>query len=393
MANVHDSAGYEQGRSDGFNKGKQDGFVKGFEDAKAMLDNPPLNDISLKWREHHCAEQFAPHFGTSVVLNDQKMECLKETSKSAIWKLEVLAYKQAYPIILKIFKPPIIDEKLTELNMYRKVSSILPDLMPTIYLILEGMNGDDVWAFMEYVPQVKGQVIFTPDHFDQIIPSLAKLHALTYNDNFYNKSDVFEDWLPRYESEAVSAERMKHHEKTLEYLDKAMDHPEFKQRLSSSYNDLKRILKKGPIYFPELIQAGQSITHNDLQTPNMGCHNIAEPNWNIKFLDWEGARFSPCWFDMFNLVGVFFAYRKDWRADEDLVIERCANLYAAEMLKYGISFDGSPVQLYKKAYLERVLERSLYHQLLWAVDGTKPAHLLDEYVEKIKVWGKELGLY
>ncbi|UNK19747.1 aminoglycoside phosphotransferase family protein [Paenibacillus sp. N3/727] len=394
MANVHDSGGYEQGKSDGFNKGKQDGYIKGLEDAKALLDNPPLNDISLKWRELHCAEQFTTHFGSSVVLNDRKMECLKETFKSAIWKLEVsAANKQAYPIILKIFKPPIIDEKLTELNMYRKVSSILPDLMPTIYLILEGMNGDDVWVFMEYVPQVKGQVIFTPDHFDRIIPSLAKLHALTYNDNFYNKWNVYEDWLPRYESDALSAERMKHQEKTLEYLDKAMDHPEFKERLSSSYNDLKRILKKGPIYFPELIQAGKSVTHNDLQTPNMGCHNVAEQNWNIKFIDWEGARFTPCWFDMFNLIGVFFAYRKDWRADEELVIERCASLYAAEMLKYGIAFDVNPIHLYKMAYLQRVLERSLYNQLQWGIDGVKPAYLLDVYLEKIKVWGKELGLY
>lgn len=393
MVNIQDSGGYEQGRKDGFKKGKQDGYVKGFEDAQSLLENPPLNNISLKWRELHCAEQISPHFGSSIVLNDRKMECLKETVKSAIWKLEVCANKQAHAIILKIFKAPVIDQKLTELNMYRKAGPILPDLIPTIYLILEGMNDDEVWVFMEYIPQVKGQVIFTPDHFDRIIPSLAKLHALTYNDNFYNKWDVFEDWLPRYESESLSAERMKNHEKTLEYLDKAMEHPEITPKLSSSYNDLKCVLKKGPFYFPELIQAGKSIIHNDLQTPNMGCHNVADSTWNIKFIDWEGARFSPCWFDMFNLIGVFFAYRKDWRNDEESVIERCAPLYAAEMLKYGINFELKPITLYKMAYLQRVLEKSLYQQLHWGIDGVKPAFLLDGYLEKIKVWGKELGLY
>ncbi|MFC7678008.1 phosphotransferase [Paenibacillus sp. GCM10028914] len=393
MTKTNKSGGYEKGRSDGFEKGKKDGYVKGFEDAQALVDSPPLHDISVKWREFQCAEKISIHFGTTVVLNDRKMECLKETVKSAIWKLEVGADNQEHPIILKIFKAPVTDQKLTELNMYRKASPILPDLIPTIYLILEGINDDEVWVFMEFVPQVKGQLIFTPDHFDKIIPSLAKLHALTYNENFYNKWDVFEDWLPRYESESVSAERLKQHEKTMEYLEKAIDHPELKLKLNDSYNDLQIILNKGPVYFPELIEAGKSIIHNDLQTPNIGCHNVAEENWNIKFIDWEGARFSPCWFDMFNLIGVFFAYRKDWRADEDLVIERCARLYAAEMLKYGITFEVDPIRLYKMAYLQRVLERSLYNQLHWGMDGIKSAFLLEGYLEKIKIWGKELGLY
>ncbi|WP_054956227.1 phosphotransferase [Paenibacillus dakarensis] len=393
MTNVRGSGGYERGRSEGFIKGKQDGYAKGFEDAREFLEKPPLHDISLKWRELHCADQFGPHFGSTVVLNDRNMECLKETVKSTIWKLEISAKDQTYPVILKIFKPPMIDQKLVELNMYRRVSSLIPDLMPAIYLVLEGINNDEVWVFMEFVPPIKGQVIFTPDHFDKIIPSLAKLHAQTYNDHFYNKWDIFEDWIPRYDSDSVSAERMKNHKQTIEYLDKAMESPELKEKLRPGYNDLQRILQRGPVYFPELIQAGKSIIHNDLQTPNMGCHNIAEESWNVKFLDWEGAGFSPCWFDMFNLIGVFFAYRKDWRSDENAVIERCAPLYAAEMLKYGITFDTDPVQLYKMAYLQRVLERSLYQQLHWKLDNVKPAFLLECYLEKIKIWGKELRLY
>ena len=222
---------------------------------------------------------------------------------------------------------------------------------------------------------------------------MAKLHAQTYNDSFYKHWELFADWLPRYDSETTSLERQKTHKGTLEYLDKAMERPEIKQRLESSYDLLRGILKKGPIYFPELIQAGKSIIHNDLQTPNIGCGNVGEADWTIKFIDWEGARFAPCWFDMFNLMGVFFAYRKDWRSDEESVIYRCSHIYAAEMLKYGIRFDGDPVRLYKMAYLQRVLERSLYLQLHWATEGQKPAFLLDGYLEKIKVWGKELGLY
>lgn len=392
MANAFDQGGYNKGRIDGFDKGRQDGFNKGLEDKKAMLLNPPLNEIGQKWRELHCADKLVSHYGSSVKLNDQNMECLKETFKSSIWKLEVFVKEQAFPIILKIFKSPIESQALIELNMYRKSSGILPDLMPAILLVEERVNNEDVWVFMEYVPQIKGQLIFTPDHFDKIIPSLAKLHAKTYNDRFHQHSDLFADWLPLYHSNTAAIERQKIRNQTFGYLDKAMSIPELKKRLDSSYNFLQRILQKGPEYFPELIQAGSSIIHNDLQTPNIGCSDVGAESWNIKFIDWEGARFAPCWFDMFNLLGVFFAYRKDWRNEEEAVIQRCAHLYSAEMLKHGILFNVDPVRLYKMAYLQRVLERSLYLQLQWATEGQKPAYLLEGYLDKINNWGVELGL-
>ena len=40
-----------------------------------------------------------------------------------------------------------------------------------------------------------------------------------------------------------------------------------------------------------------------------------------------------------------------------------------------IVFDEDPVRLYKMAYLQRVLERSLYLQLEWAIGGSKQAFL------------------
>lgn len=396
--------GYEKGRIDGFNKGKQDGYNKGFEDAKAQIraeatmaqapvPDMQLNGIGLKWREFHCADRLAEYFGGNVVLHDENMECLKETVKSAIWKLEIGASDQAHTIILKIFKAPVAGQDLVELNMYRNAGSILLDSMPQIYWIQEGVNGQEVWVLMEYVPQLKGKIQFTPDHFNKIIPALAKLHARTYNGRFYEHWDLFAEWLPRYHSDSAIMERQKTNGETLEYLDKAMKHPELKQVLQSSHHNLQSILLKGPEFFPELIQAGKSIIHNDLQTPNIGCGNVGEENWNIKFIDWEGARFAPCWFDMFNLIGVFFAYRKDLKSEEDAVIRRCAHLYAAEMEAHGIKFVEDPVRLYKMAYLQRVLERSVYLQLNWALEGRKQAFLLEGYLQKIEVWGKELGLY
>lgn len=400
MTKSMDQGAYKKGRRDGFSKGKDDGFMKGREDALAALtessrlkSDPPLNEISLMWRELHCADKLTEYYGQPVMLNDHHMEILKETTKSTIWKLEVTTNQQSHPIILKIFKAPIVEQSLIELNMYRRASGILSGLMPNIHMVQEGLNGNDVWVFMEFVPQLKGQIIFTPDRFDNIIPTLAEFHARTYNERLYTQWEVFSDWLPLYHSESETLERQKTNKKALDYLDKAMSRPELKARLDSNYKKVQSILLKGPEYFPELIQAGKSIIHSDLQTPNIGCNNVNEPNWNIKFIDWEGARFAPCWFDMFNLIGVFFAYRKDWRNDEEDVVVRCAHLYAAEMLKYGIRFHEDPVRLYKMAYLQRVLERSLCLQLEWAVEGNKQAFLLEGYLEKINAWGKELGLH
>lgn len=391
MANANDSSGYNKGRMDGFLKGKEDGYRKGREDAKALIEQPPLNEISKKWRERQLSDKFADHFGHPVTLVDDRMECLKDTVKSTIWKLEILVNGIAHPVILKIFKAPVAGQDLIELNMYRKANDLLSDLMPAIYAT-EQSNDHDTWVFMEYVPQLKGQIIFTPDYFDKIIPSLAKLHSRTYNDRFYDRWETFAGWLPLYQSDEKVKERQTTQRQTLEYLDKAMERPDLKIRVESSYKRLQIVLNKGPEYFRELVQAGKSIIHNDLQTPNIGCGNVGEADWNIKFIDWEGARFAPCWFDMFNLIGVFFAYRKDWRNDEEAVIRRCAHLYAEEMGKYGIAFQEDPVRLYKMAYLQRILERSLFLQLQWAVEGQKPAYLLEGYLEKIEDWGKELGL-
>ncbi|MFS0723260.1 phosphotransferase [Paenibacillus sp. 1P07SE] len=394
MTNAYDPEGYQHGRTAGYQKGKEDGFQQGLEAARrAAAAPPPLGEISLRWREAGYADRIGAYLGTPVVLEDQSMECLKETVKSAIWKLEIKRGAQSQPLILKIFKAPVAGQDLNELNMYRHASKLLSEVMPDICLIDAHPATGDVWVFMEYVPQLKGQVVFTPDHFGKIVPSLARLHAKTYNDRFYEQWDRFAEWLPIYQSAKVAMERQKTNKDTLIYLDKAMERPELKERLQDSYAMLQKILIKGPEFFPQLLQAGQSIIHNDLQTPNMGCANVAEEQWTIKFIDWEGARFAPCWFDLFNLAGVFFAYRKDWRKDEDAVIERCSHLYANEMQGFGIVFEEDPVRLYKMAYLQRVLERSLYLQLHWGVDGQKPAFLLDTYLTKIKGWGQELGLY
>ncbi|WP_128661037.1 phosphotransferase [Paenibacillus sp. 598K] len=396
MTIMHDPEGYRNGRTEGYQKGREEGFRKGLQaarDARSLPPAaPPLGEISLRWRELGCAERIGACMGSRIVLRDHEMACLKETINSAVWQLAIERDGRTEPLILKIFKAPITGSDLVELSMYRYATPLLGELMPEIYLVEMPSEGGEAWVFMEYVPQLKGQLIFTPDHFERIVPPLARLHALTHNERLAPYRQQFAEWLPIYTSEQGIADRKRVNEEMLVYLDQAMEQPALAERLKADEAMLRKVLAKGPDYFPELLGAGLSITHNDLQTPNIGCYDAAGAEWRIKLLDWEGARFAPCWFDLFNLIGVFFAYRRDWRKDEEVVSERISRLYASEMERHGILFKEDPVRLYKMAYVQRVLERSLHLQLQWGVHGTKPARLLENYVDKIRTWGRELGL-
>ncbi len=351
--------------------------------------------IIRKWRQMHFENKFKSFYDGDVSLNQRKMECLKDSYKSSVWKLEVNVKKKCLPIILKIFKPlrRPRPESMVEKKIYRKAKKVLQPFMPQIYTTKKNVNGRDLWVFMEYVEPIKGRVKYNPDHFSNIIPTLAKLHASTMKEQWDKHSRIFEGWLPRYDSQEMIQERTRINKLTSYYLDEAMNIPALRKMLTPYYTLLQKLLKEGPEYFPEVTKAGMSIVHGDLHTANMACHNVDNKEWKLKLIDWEGAKFAPCWFDLVNLIGVFLAYRREWKHEEEAITERSVKLYADEMRKNGVDFGADPVKLYRKAYLKRVLERSLYLQLSWAVTGQKEAKLLPVHLEKIKHWGKGLDLY
>lgn len=351
--------------------------------------------IRRRWRKLLFADKFKLIFKDEVTLNHRNMTCLKDSYKSSVWKLELRTPQKSFPIILKIFKPlrRPRPESMIEKNIYRKAKKILQPFMPQIYMTKKYINGRDLWVFMEYIEPLKGQVQYHPGHFANIIPTLAKLHATTINSRFKQHEGIFSDWLPRFNSEEMINERARMNKETIHYLEQAMKKPELKAILQPYYVILRGLLRKGPEYFPEVSKAGMSIVHGDLHTENMACGNVKKKDWNLKFIDWEGAKFAPCWFDLVNLIGVFLAYRREWKDEEEEITRRSVQLYADEMRKNGVIFKTDPLKLYQMAYLKRILERSMYLQLSWAVTGKKEAKLLHVYLEKIKVLGKKLGLY
>lgn len=351
--------------------------------------------IRRTWRKMGFAESFKPYFGNGVTLNHRKMECLKDSYKSSIWKLEIEHEQKRFPIILKISKPLKRDrpESTVEKNIYRKAKKVLQPFMPLVYKTKRNMNGRDLWVFMEYIEPLKGRVQYNPDHFDKIIPTLAKLHSSTMNERFKQHERLFDDWLPQFNSIVMREERKSINKLTLFYLDEAMKNNNLKEMINPYYSLVKGLLQRGPDYFPEVVHEGCCIIHGDLHTANIATNNVKDKSWNIKFIDWEGAKYAPCWFDLVNLIGVFLAYRREWGDQEEAITRRCIQLYSNEMKKHGVIFKTDPLKLYQMAFLKRILEKGLYLQLNWAVTGKKEAKLLPVYLEKIKVLGKKLELY
>lgn len=421
MADQEFKVGYQKGRIDGYNAGRAWGVELGIKAARSLAvqttveeEKPqqqlpefrihPIHDqpremtkelILEKFNDYSFEDSISATLNQNAVLVPTLIEKIKDSYKSSIWKLHLRVDDGVKPIILKVVKAH--DKYLLgeiEWKVYKHATGILSELMPRIYAVESGVNGPEHWIFMEFVKTVEDQVVFHPKHFDQIIPALAELHARTYEEKFYVKEDIFMPWLPMYHSTPVYNRRNEKIEQTKRWLAKAVKEPHLKKWISPHDTRILRALERGPHFFPELLRAGQSIIHDDLQMKNIGFNSMSRnASWDIQFLDWEGARFAPCWFDMYNLVGVFLAYRDDWHEEEESIIHHCASLYADEMRKHGIVFQTEPLVLYRMAYLQSLFERDLLRQLIWACEKQNKGILLKNTIKRIVNYGEELHLF
>lgn len=347
------------------------------------------------WKKNDWGKTFTRATGKQgTLLTEEDIECIKNSrEKSSIWKLNLLAGSNSFPVILKILKPPMKDNHLLEINMYQKGYSVLQAFMPELYWIETNVNDGETWIFTEYVKPIRGQIKLMPHHLEQIIPSIAKFHARTFEGRLSRYGDALADWLPHYDSKELALIRQKHVNTTKDYLDEALSKPHLKKIIAPNYDILQKVLSKGPIFFPDIMKSGQSLIHGDLHMRNINC-NRPHPNdnWEVQLVDWESAKYAPVWYDLVVLVEMLLDFRKDWRKNGDEIRDRCVVVYTREMQEAGITFDTPPLQLFKMTYLQRVLEKRLLNHLRREIRG-EHSMLLERYLEKIMVWGKELELY
>lgn len=359
--------------------------------------NNPLSsndEIIRQWQHFSWKDRFEDVLGKNVELVDTQIKCLKNSrEKTSIWKLMITDKVESIPIVLKIYKPPLNENHIVEINMYLKANKILYEFMPKVYWVESNVNKDETWMFIEYVEPLRGQIPLAPKHYDQIIPIVARFHAQTFENRILQHGDAFDSWLPNYHSKSMASERKNHIKNTRKYLDLAMKDPSLREIVAPSYDIIQKILKKGPIYFPEIMQNGLCLIHGDLHVHNISCHNaIKDQDWQVRLVDWESAKYAPVWFDLVVLVEILIDFRTDWHKDADEIRKHCVHLYSEEMKKHGIIFQMDPLLLLKMTYLQRTLEKRLLNHLRRVLRGEKSV-LLKRYLEKITIWGQELGLY
>lgn len=343
--------------------------------------------IKQKLRDPILIVKLIKAIGEPVYPNLESLQCLKETNRSTIWRIELFTKNDTIPIVLKIYGGS--RKNKVELKIINNEPDNLKEFMPKVYTIMH--DNDETWVFMEFIQQISGQIKVTPDVFYQVIPTLAKLHAMTYMKST-QISEREETYIPHYFSTKLVEARVETIAKTADYLQKAMELDHLKEFISPQYDLLMSTLQKGPHFFPELFESGFSIIHGDLHFQNIACNNLELEPWEIKFFDWETSKFAPGWFDLAVLVEILMDFRSDWHRNETEIREKAVQLYADELSKYGITFSTNPLVLYKMAYLQRTLEKGIYTHLKRELQG-RPGKLLKRYIEKVTLWGSDLGLF
>ncbi|MEH7308221.1 phosphotransferase [Neobacillus drentensis] len=353
-----------------------------------------LEEIIRCWKQFDWEKKLNNVLGKKVKLVEERIECLKNSrEKTSIWKLVLSDGQDIIPIVLKIYKLPLKENHRLEINMYQKAYKIYHEFMPKLYWLEPKVNGNETWMFTECLRPLRGQIKLTPEHLERIIPMVAKFHAITFEQRFLQHANLFDSSLPYFDSEEKMKERTKGVKKAQESLELAMKDPNLRELVEPRYKMIKRILKKGPVFFPEITEGGQCLIHGDLHVHNICCENanVENENWKVSLIDWESAKHYPCWYDLVVLVELLIDFRSDWQKREEEIRRKCVQVYCQEMQKYGITFNEDPLNLLKKAYLQRTLEKKLSSHLQKVLDGGKSS-LLKRYLEKIEVWGKELGL-
>lgn len=342
--------------------------------------------IRERWRAWRVAGSVAAAHGDDGGCELARIEPVRRNRRYSLWRLYPSdPTGTGRPVMLKILGPS--RRNRVERNVYGKARHVLEPVLPRVYAHRRYRGW--TWIFHEHVHPLAGRHPFAPETFARVMPLVARLHAATFRPGPAAAPEPFRPWLATY-ARGIYGKRDPY-ARTRRFLDRAARRPHLAHLLRPHRRTLDLLLAKGPRQFRELAGTGWSVIHGDLHMHNVCCNDLQAETWDIRFIDWETARFAPVWFDLIVLVELLIDFRKDWWPREAQIRRQAVADYVRAMERHGIRIPGDHARLYRLAYLQRTLETGLATQLRRALRGREHP-LLGRYLHKLAHWSRDLGL-
>ncbi|MGV3487696.1 MAG: oxidoreductase family protein [Tuberibacillus sp.] len=316
-------------------------------------------------------------------LQENDISVIKDASQRSIWRIQVPTDKGPFPVILKFcsgaerkLREPILYEGLKDTPVYQ--------FFPEMYIVREGREGHGTLMFMECLKVASKMPNITPEHLSKIAPVLAQLHAFTFENRPISKK--IQLMIPQY----LNKTRNRKLKDIQVNLERAREYPKLHKIIMDTYPEIYELAKLN-FDFPQIIESGCCLTHGDLTLNNIGYEGDIDGESKIKFIDYGGAVYAPCWLDVVKLIESPLDHHSSW--DADALRRQVLMHYVREMENQGISFQNDPEDLYKYAFLMRVFEYEFRRNLSFALkhDG-RMRFVFPRILKKIGDFSKELKL-
>lgn len=335
--------------------------------------------ILEKWKEWGVEDKLP--IKLKEPLKKHHLSVLKNTNARLILKIDAPSVNGPHPLILKINKGTPFDTKQKEWLLYKNLKDTeLQEFLPVIYNFQKD-NEDESWLVMEYLNPFTEEKELTVDQLFSIVERIAQLHAATYEHQ--PVAAVISGTLSGFQSQ----ERTQHLDQMKVHLQQAKEDPYLKQVINEYCPELYELAELD-LAFPELMVSGKCLIHGDLHIGNI-CYDAEQ---TIKFIDFSGATYSPCWLDLVKLIEFMMDHHPEW-GDQEQIRSKALRIYLQTMKRGGVRFKEKEncYRFYCLAYLTTVFEKELRRHLKSILEG-ETRYIFPKILKKISRFSQELQL-
>jgi thiamine kinase-like enzyme len=312
-------------------------------------------------------------------LQKHHLSVIKNTNTRFIMKIDAPSVNGTYPLIVKVNKGSPFSTRQKEWLLYKnlkdtKIKKFFPDIYEARLC-----NEDEVWTFMECLNVFENERNLTVDQLFRIVTRLAELHAATFEHQ--PVAEKISGVISGFQSE----ERTQKLGLMNDHIKQAMEDG-FLNRMIGKYCPKLYDLAELDLDFPEVIASGRCLNHGDLHIGNI-CYDSDN---SVKFIDFSGATFSPCWLDIVKLIEFMMDHHPEW-GNQNQIRKKAIRVYIQTMKKKGVTFNHNCNRLYRMAYLMIVFENELRRHLKAVLNG-ETRYIFPKILKKISRFSKELQL-